>query len=358
MQLMKLSQGNEAAGLKQFSKVTIHNGMAYWTGHVALKPGNLYEQTKSVFTRYDVFLPAYGQKKENILHAMAFVRDIGQYEAFIKAWKEWFSDGTIPPALTCVEADLVPGHNMEISFIVGYAKEGGPVQIHHELQEGTPYSEYVIHNNFIRFSAKTATVTGSLEKETQDIIRQYESALQKANCGPQNLLMANIYMRDISKLDSVMALWSQWTGKDAPAIMAQQSAVPEGRALAISLIAAAEPQAAIQRFETQNGVSACVKYNHVAFISAQTADATGTANQEGKEVFQKIDALLDRVGLDKKNVYFNEMVGNNFPDFNEFDVGAFKEWSVPDKIYPAAIGFSCLPPQGKAVEVSVIVAYE
>ena len=358
MQLMKLSQGNEAAGFKQFSKLTIHNGMAYWTGHVALKPGDLYEQTKSVFTRYDVFLPAYGQKKKNILHAMAFIRDIKQYETFIQAWNEWFSDGTTPPALTCVEADLVPGHNVEISLIVGYEKDNAPVKIQYGLREGASYSEYVIHNNFIRFSAKSALTAGSLEEETKDIIRQYENALHKLSCDHNNLLMANIYMRDISKLDTVMALWSQWTGEKAPALMAQQSPVPAGRALAISLIAAAEPKAEIQRFETQHGVSACVKYNHVAFVSAQTADGSGTANQEGKEVFEKIDALLERVGLDKHKVYFNQMVGNNFPDFNAFDVGAFKEWSVPEKIYPAAIGFSCLPPKGKAVEVAVMVAYE
>lgn len=358
MQLMKLSQGNAAAGYKHFSKLAIHNGMAYWTGHVALKPGDVYSQTKSVLTRYDVFLPAYGQKKEHVLHALAFIRDIGQYDAFLKAWNEWFSDGTPPPALTCVEADLAPGHNVEISFIVGYAKDGTAVQITRGRKEAAGYSEYTLHNSFLRFSAKTAREKGGVLAQTKDIIRQYEAAFAKLNVGKRHLLMANFYMRDISKLDEAMGVWGAWAGEHAPALMAQQSAVPGDGALAISLVAAAEPDPRIARFETENGRSACVKYNHVAYLSAQAADGSGAANEEGGEVFAKIDALLERAGLAKQNVYYNQMVGNNFPGFNAFDVGAFQEWSVAGEIYPAAIGFASPPPCNKSVTVAVTAAYE
>ena len=360
MQLMKLYQGNEAAKMTQFSKVTIHNGISYWTGHVALKPGDTYQQARSALNRYDVFLPMFGQSKSDLLHGMAFVRDIVQYSDFLRAWREWFAaDGQCPPALTCVQADLVPGHNVEICFIAGYDRTPSGCRITAWPRPEGDYSECVVHNGFARFSAVTAEgrPLGAAD-QLKDILAQYERMFIRYGLDKERILMANFYLRDADDYEVMKETWSAWVGREPPALMVQQAAPPEGKKLALSLILAADEEQEIQRLERQQDRSACVKYHGVAYLSAVTADGSGTANEEGREVFQKIDAMLARFGLDKRNVYFNQMFGENFPDFNEFDVGAFKDWSVKSGIYPAAIGFASPPPDNKAIAVSVIVAYE
>lgn len=361
MQLMKIYQGCEATFFTQFSKLTIHNGMSYWTGHIAIRTGDIYTETKSVLNRYEVFLPMFAQRRTEVLHAMAFIRDIGEYENFLRAWNEWFCDeGITPPALTCVQADLAPQYKVEISFIVGYNKEKNPCDIKYMLNAAGTCSECVIHNGFARFSAVYAEsdITGA-NAQLAEILASYEAMFARYGLSRKNVVCANIYMRDIDVLGEIQPTWCAWIGEDKPAVITQEAPPPYGKEIAVSLILASEPEAKIERLEVLEDRSRCVKYNGVAYLSGVTAEKTsGTANEEGKEVFEIIDGILERSGIDKKNVYFNQMFGENFPDFNTFDVGAFKDWSVSSNIYPSAFGFASKPPSGKAIEVAVIAAYE
>ncbi len=357
MKVMKLFQGSEAGGFKHFSKLTIHKGTSFWTGHVALGEGDTYEQAKSVFLRYDVFLPTFAQRKENILQALVFIRDIKEYRFFLRAWNEWFKDVSTPPALTCVEADLAPGHNVEICLIVAYSESSNVIDIEYGTRTLDGYSDYVVHNGFVRYSAKRSRTSQSMLEEMINIFAQYEQTFSQQFLDKSRLIMANIYMSDVSQLDSIWEAWRTWVGADAPALMVQQSSVPDGKKIAIALTLAADRHPKIERFENLGGYCSCVKYNRFAHFSAITAECNSTANMEGVEVFRKIDVLAERAGLDKRNAIFIQMVGNNFPDFYEFDVGAFRHWSVTSGIYPAAIGFSCQPPNGKSVAVAVTFAY-
>ena len=361
MQLMKIYQGNGLTGFTQFSKLTVHNGVSYWTGHVALGPGDTYEQTKSTLIRYDVFLPMFGQRKDNVLQGMVFLRDIGQYPEFLRAWTEWFPIKSSRPALTCVQADLSPGHNVEICLIAACCGEDGITPSVKRLEEGPESSRCVMCGGLARFSAFTAdgqNLDGGVAEEFSHILQQYDQFFARHGLAKRNLLMANVYLNDVNEWQQICPLWTSWIGEDQPALLIQGARCPDEKQVAVSLILSADEHAEIERLDRQAEKSSCVKCNGVAFLSGVVSDISGTANQEGEEVFQKIDRMLQQYGIEKKNVYFNQMFGNNFPDFHAFDVGAFKEWSVNDHIFPSAIGFSSQPPYGKAIIVSVTAAYE
>lgn len=361
MQLMKIYQGNELTGFTQFSKLTVHNGVCYWTGHVALGPGDIYEQTKSTLMRYDVFLPMFGQHKENVVQGLVFLRDIDQYSSFLRAWTEWFQEKSFLPALTCVQADLSPGHNVEISLITACCGEDSVTSSVKRLEEGTAFNSCVLYRGLARFSAFMADNqdrTMEIDEEFRRILQQYDQFFEKYSMTKKNLLMANIYLSDVDTWERICPLWTSWVGDNKPALLIQGAKCPDDKQVAVSLILSTDEHAKIERLDCEEEKSACVKCNGVAFLSGVVSDISGTVNQEGKDVFRKIDCMLQQYGIEKKNIYFNQMFGNNFPDFHAFDVGAFKEWSVDGNVFPAAIGFSSQPPYGKALIVSVTAAYE
>ena len=101
------------------SRVVEYNGLAWFTGHSA-RPGfaTLKEQTQAVLSRYDELLEKFGYKKENLVMAYGFVRDIEQYEQFEEPMKAW-RDAEHPPAGVLVQA-IPSGENnqLELQLIV------------------------------------------------------------------------------------------------------------------------------------------------------------------------------------------------------------------------------------------------
>lgn len=102
------------------ARVTVHDHVAYFTGHVSAKQeATLYEQTKTVLARYDELFGIYGYKKENILLMTVFIRDISKLDEFQKAWDEWV-DKENAPAIVCAEATMGgKGYSLlELAFTV------------------------------------------------------------------------------------------------------------------------------------------------------------------------------------------------------------------------------------------------
>lgn len=102
------------------ARVVIHNNVAYFTGHVAAgKQATLKEQVAAVFARYDELFAKFGMKKENILFANAYLKDIStfreEYEALLMEWV-----GTEhAPAGVAVQAQCAdPDYLIELALIV------------------------------------------------------------------------------------------------------------------------------------------------------------------------------------------------------------------------------------------------
>ena len=78
------------------SRVVIHNGVAYFTGHVSPFAPTLREQTEGVCKRYDELFAQYGMKKENILMANAYIKDMSKFSEYDEVFKAWVGTDHAP----------------------------------------------------------------------------------------------------------------------------------------------------------------------------------------------------------------------------------------------------------------------
>lgn len=101
------------------SRVVIHNHVAYFTGHVAAgRQPTLREQTAAVCARYDELFARFGMKKENILMANCFLKNIKDFKEYSDVFNAW-TGAENPPAGCCVQAELEePDLLLELALIV------------------------------------------------------------------------------------------------------------------------------------------------------------------------------------------------------------------------------------------------
>lgn len=101
------------------SKIVMHNGVVYLSGHVAEDAGaDIQEQTRSTLARIDAALTEAGSDREHLLSATVYLRDIDNHFALMNdVWNEWVPRGHAP-ARACVEAHMArPGLLVEISVV-------------------------------------------------------------------------------------------------------------------------------------------------------------------------------------------------------------------------------------------------
>lgn len=100
------------------ARVAIHNGVAYFTGHVSREAyPTLKEQTAAVLARYDELFAQFGMKKENIIMLNAYFRDISKVSEFFEVYDPWIGD--VHPAGLTVQAPCISEDRLvEICFIV------------------------------------------------------------------------------------------------------------------------------------------------------------------------------------------------------------------------------------------------
>ena len=102
------------------SRVVIHNGVAWFTGHSA-RPGfdTLAEQTQAVVDRYEELFAQFGLKKQNILMFNAYVADISKVDEFNQVFYPWLEKDGCAAAGVCVEAKPAGENNLlELQLIV------------------------------------------------------------------------------------------------------------------------------------------------------------------------------------------------------------------------------------------------
>jgi len=120
MKIIRLDKNGNSA------RVTIHNGVAYFTGHVSREPyPTLKEQTAAVLARYDELFAQFGMKKENILMLNAYFRDISKISEFFEVYDKWI-EGVYPAGLTVEAPCITESKLVEICFIVAVDEEAIP----------------------------------------------------------------------------------------------------------------------------------------------------------------------------------------------------------------------------------------
>ncbi len=111
---------------KGSSRLVVHNGVAYFTGHARPNTPTLREQTAGLCKRYDELFEQFGLKKENIIMMNAYLKDINEIAEFEEEWNKWVGEEHAPAGVA-VEASPVQnsalGDNIRLELALIVATE-------------------------------------------------------------------------------------------------------------------------------------------------------------------------------------------------------------------------------------------
>ena len=103
----------------RYSRIVVHSGIAYFSGLTADEfSGDIHAQTSETLAKADAYLAKVGATRSDILSAMVWLSDIGEFAGMNEIWEAWI-DTDHPPARATVESRLaLPGIKVEIQFTV------------------------------------------------------------------------------------------------------------------------------------------------------------------------------------------------------------------------------------------------
>jgi enamine deaminase RidA (YjgF/YER057c/UK114 family) len=102
----------------RMSSIVIHNHTVYLCGQVAKdKYTDINTQTMTMLEEVDSLLAQAGSRRDHILSATIYLKDMGDYDAMNLVWDNWLPAGHAP-ARACVQATIAePEYRVEISVI-------------------------------------------------------------------------------------------------------------------------------------------------------------------------------------------------------------------------------------------------
>ena len=116
---------NAPAPVGPYNQATIHNGVMYVSGQIAIDPATskivndtIEAETHQVMKNISAVLTEAGLTFENILKASVFVADMNMYGRINAVYAEYFDEATAPARELVEVANLPKFVNIEISVIV------------------------------------------------------------------------------------------------------------------------------------------------------------------------------------------------------------------------------------------------
>ena len=226
MDLQKLDQRITNADPTPASRVVIHNGVAYFTGHSAFQGPDretLAQQTRALLRRYDQLLEQFSLKKERILMYHAYLSNIDEIDAFAGEMRQWLGGENCPAA---VAVQALPGgenNRLELSLLV--AADDKPIT---RIPAGPDFSRLVIHNGVGYFTGHIARPTAPTYGQQMEIITQrYETFFREYGLNREDMILANIYVKDIGQQQAFQEPWADWAGYSTPPAGVAVEASPE-----------------------------------------------------------------------------------------------------------------------------------
>jgi enamine deaminase RidA (YjgF/YER057c/UK114 family) len=105
------------------SSIVIYNNTVYLCGQVAKdKYSDITTQTTTMLEEVDDLLAKAGSRREDILSATIYLKDMADYDAMNRVWDAWVPTGHAP-ARACVEAAIAePEYLVEVSIVAAIVK--------------------------------------------------------------------------------------------------------------------------------------------------------------------------------------------------------------------------------------------
>ena len=102
---------------KRMSQIVVHGDTVYLAGQVGTENQSVTDQTTEILGKIDALLAEAGTDKSNLLQAIIWLKDMGDFAEMNAVWDAWVPEGHAP-ARACGSADLAtPGFTVEITVI-------------------------------------------------------------------------------------------------------------------------------------------------------------------------------------------------------------------------------------------------
>ena len=109
-----------------------------------------------------------------------------------------------------------------------------------------PYSQGVIAGGLLFVSgqipldpATGALIEGSIEEQTEQVLKNILAILREAKMGPENVVKTTVFLADLADFPRMNAVYERHLGKEPPARSTIQAAgLPKGARVEIDAIAA------------------------------------------------------------------------------------------------------------------------
>lgn len=265
-------------------RLVTYQNVVHFTGHGDFKHAGFLGQATALSENYEKILKKYHMCKEGILMVNIYLKNIEDATTFVKVWQNWIDEAHLPSG-TIVQAPPMYGKDhdflLEVQLIVAlnhpkilkYGKSGC-------------FSTLVIHQGIGYFAGQMADNQDDLGKESRLVLAHYEQLFQTYHLKKENLLMANIYIRDENELAQFDEQYFAWLNKkDAPTAVAVEAKSMHQKQVTIAFIIATE-DAKIERFDPTPGFNRIVKYNGWVYFVGHCAN--------GKDVTEQTKALCNR----------------------------------------------------------------
>ena len=110
---------------EKLSKAVASGNFVFVSGQVPdTASASPYQQTLEAMDKVEKYLKKAGCKREEMLFAMVFVKDLTELPEINRAWSDWFPEGTAP-ARACVEATPASSQFALQVFAVGQRNSDG-----------------------------------------------------------------------------------------------------------------------------------------------------------------------------------------------------------------------------------------
>ncbi len=222
------------------SRMVKYNGLAFFTGHVYPRADTLGEQTKGVLNRYMELFEKFDLKKENVVAANGFVKNMDDIEQFKAPWNEFWGEN--PPAGVIVQCPpnqntaFGPNLQIELELIVAY----GDTEVkRYDVVPGM--SRLVTAGGLGFFTGHSAKLGAykTMDEQTRALYERYEEVLAQFGIEKKNLVMSYAYLADMDLLPEFLAAPKIALDPDAPPAGVAMEGRPmgEGNLLEVQFVA-------------------------------------------------------------------------------------------------------------------------
>jgi len=348
-------------------------GIVYLSGMLASDfSGDIRAQTRQTLERIDEALKDAGTSLDNAATATVYLKNLSDFPAMNEVYGGFFSGE--PPARTTVIANLArPEALVEIAVTaVETGRDRQVVLPDGWMKPGSPYN-YAIKTGDTLFMAglvsrngrDNSLVEGEVGTQVQTILSNADQILAAAGMGPEDIVSARVYIRDVSQFQDMNAVYRAHFPEAPPTRATMRAGLPgdaydvEIQFVAVKGPAAKEvvipPQADGSPGRVGSNLSPAIEVGNRLWVSGNlgvTDDNHGDIEAQTRETFARLGRALTAAGyawsdVVEATVYVSDM--QYYAGMNE----AYREVFTSDFPVRATVEVELVNPNG-LVEIALL----